>query len=99
MTAINISARVRFTLYVIAAVALPTVNYVIDKGWAGEAEFTLVTTLAALLSTLAASKTDLSEPNTRPVRPVQPPATDTAIMAEPGDMYYENPDVTYYENH
>lgn len=71
MPAINIPARVRFALYLAAAIALPTVNYVIDKGWAGEAEFTYVTTLAALLSTLAAAKTDLSEPNTRPVRQVE----------------------------
>ena len=55
---INIPSKVRFALYILSAVALLTVTYAVDKSWAGEAEVQYVTGLCALLSLLAAAKTD-----------------------------------------
>lgn len=69
--AINIPARVRFGLYIAAAVALILVDYLMVKGWATAAEVGLVTKLGALATALAAAKTDLTEPNHRPARPAE----------------------------
>lgn len=60
MPTINIPAKWRFALYILSAVALLAVAYAVDKDWAGDAEVRLVTGLAALISALAAAKTDLS---------------------------------------
>lgn len=72
MTAINIPARVRFVLYLSGAIAAPAVAYLNAVGIFGVAEVTLGTSYIALLGALAAAKTDLSEPNSRPVREVEP---------------------------
>lgn len=69
MTAINIPARVRFWLYVTGAAAAPLVAYLFAIGIFGAAEVTLAGAYIALLNAMAATKTDLSEPNTRPVQP------------------------------
>lgn len=61
MPTINIPPRIRFALYILAAVALIVVAYAVDKTWAGDAEVQLVTGLAALLNLLAAAKVNLSE--------------------------------------
>jgi hypothetical protein len=55
---INIAPKVRFALYILSALALLTVTYAVNKSWAGEAEVQYVTGICALLSLLAASKTD-----------------------------------------
>lgn len=61
MPTINIPPKVRFVLYLIAAIGSAVVVYAMDKNWAGEAEFKLWTALAGLLSLLAASKTSTSD--------------------------------------
>ncbi len=70
MTAINIPARARFWMYVSGAVAAPLVAYLFAVGIFGGAEVTLAGAYIALLNAMAATKTDLSEPNSRPVRQV-----------------------------
>lgn len=69
---INIAPRVRFWLYISGAVAAPLIAYLNAVGTFGAPEVTLGTSYVALLGALAAAKTDLSEPNSRPVRPVEP---------------------------
>ncbi|ROR91783.1 hypothetical protein [Nocardioides aurantiacus] len=72
MTAINVPARVRFWLYIVGAVAAPLVTYLFAEGIFNAAAVALATAYISLLNALAAAKTDLSEPNTRPVHPVEP---------------------------
>lgn len=60
MPTINIPPRVRFTLYLLGALASLIVIYAVDKTWAGDAEVRLVQGLVALLNVLAAAKVDLS---------------------------------------
>lgn len=70
MPPINIPPRARFTMYILAALALLTVNYAAEKHWAGASEVRFVSNIAALLQVLAAAKTNLS---------------DTAAQAEAAD--------------
>lgn len=72
MPAINIPARVRFALYLVGVFGTPLVGYLFSIGVFAEAEVALFSAYIAALSALAAAKTDLSEPNSRPVRPVEP---------------------------
>lgn len=58
---INIPARLRFFLYLIAAAALMGVDYAVDKDWAGESEVSLVTKATGLLFILAAAKTTTTD--------------------------------------
>jgi hypothetical protein len=58
---VNIPPRVRFYLYIVGATAPLAVLYLLERGWAGEPEQTLVLGLASLLNALAAAKTDLKE--------------------------------------
>lgn len=62
MPTVNIPARVRFVLYIVAALASLGVTYAVNKTWAGDAEVRLVQGLIALVNILAAAKTDLSQP-------------------------------------
>lgn len=57
---VNIPARVRFALYVIAALTIPLTAYLFERGTIGEAEVTLIGAYVALVNALAASKTDTS---------------------------------------
>lgn len=61
MPTLNIPPKIRFTLYILAALGSVFVVYAMDKNWAGEAEFKCWTGVAGLLSLLAASKTTTSD--------------------------------------
>ena len=58
MPTITLSPRFRIALYLSASLALIVVGYLVDKGWAGDAEVSLVTKVAALATVLAAAKVD-----------------------------------------
>lgn len=60
MPEINIPAKVRFVLYLLAALGGLFVQYAIDKTWFGDAEFRLWSGVASLLMLLAAAKTNLA---------------------------------------
>jgi hypothetical protein len=60
MPTINIPAKVRFALYVLAALASLGVAYAVNKSWAGEAEVQLVQGLVALVAILSAANTNTS---------------------------------------
>lgn len=62
MPTINLSARVRFWLYIIGALASLGVVYAVDKSWAGDAETRLVQGIVALLGILAAANTNTAKP-------------------------------------
>lgn len=61
MPEINIPAKVRFVLYLLAVLGGLFVQYAIDKSWFGDAEFRLWSGIATLLMLLAATKTNLAK--------------------------------------
>lgn len=61
MPTINIPPLIRFWLYLLGAIGSIAVVYVMDKGWAGSAEYKAWTQLAGLLAVLAAAKVNRSD--------------------------------------
>ena len=60
MPTINIPPKLRFALYVIAALAIPLTAYLFEKRIIGKEEVTLIGAYIALVNTLAATKTDIA---------------------------------------
>ena len=58
MPTVNIPAKVRFGLYLLAAAATPLIVYLFDTGAIGKEEVTLFGAYVALVNLLAATKTD-----------------------------------------
>lgn len=58
MPTINIPAKVRFALYIVAALATPLVAYLFDSRIIGKEEVALFGAYIALVSGLAATKTN-----------------------------------------
>lgn len=68
---VRIPKRVRFRLYVSAAVATPLVTYLAAKGFIGLEEVALATAYVGLLNLLASDNVSETPPERRPVREVE----------------------------
>jgi hypothetical protein len=60
MPTVNISAKVRFALYLISAIGSAAAAYLFAKGYVGDAELGLWAAVVAIVNTLSAANTNLS---------------------------------------